>query len=54
MKKKLKRLTLSRETLVDLRNDQLDQAEGGISQKPILCCAASGSCQPPSAADTTC
>jgi hypothetical protein len=54
MKKKMKRLNLSRETLAGLRNDQLDVARGGISQKPILCCPASGSCPPPSAGDTTC
>jgi hypothetical protein len=55
MKKKTKRLSLSRETLASLRNDQLEVALGGLSQKPIICCGMSDSCPPPpSAGDTTC
>ena len=55
MKKKTKRLNLSRETLTGLGNDQLGEARGGFSQKPIICCGTSGSCPPPpSAGDTTC
>jgi hypothetical protein len=55
MKKKTKRLNLSRETLAGLRNDQIEVAVGGASQKPIICCGMSGSCPPPpSAGDTSC
>lgn len=55
MKKKTKRLTLNRETLAGLRNDQLEGAVGGFTEKPAICCGASGSCPPPpSAGDTTC
>ncbi|HEY0511535.1 MAG TPA: class I lanthipeptide [Thermoanaerobaculia bacterium] len=41
MKKSLKRLSLNRETLGHLRNEQLEQAAGGNT------CVASGSCPPP-------
>jgi len=34
MKKKTQRLTLSRETLASLRNDQLDVAVGAFTEKP--------------------
>ena len=55
MKKKTKRLNLSRETLAGLRNDQLEVAVGGFTEKPAICCGTSGSCPPPpSAGDTTC
>lgn len=55
MKKKTKRLNLSRETLANLGNDQLEAAAGGFTQKPVICCGTSGSCPPtPSATDTTC
>ena len=46
MKKNVKRLSLSRETLRHLQNQQLETAAGGVSTRPI-CCTDTASCPPP-------
>jgi hypothetical protein len=46
MKKRAKRLSLSRETLRSLQSEQLETAAGGVSTRPI-CCTNTSSCPPP-------
>lgn len=49
MKKKIKKLTLNRETLHPLAQQDLHQAQvNGASGRPI-CCTITASCPPPSA-----
>lgn len=51
-KNRMKRLSLSRETLVHLEDERLQSAEGGAPSRGGVCCTATASCPPPS--DTTC
>jgi hypothetical protein len=46
MKKRSKKMSLSRETLRRLHNELLETAAGGVSTRPI-CCADTASCPPP-------
>ncbi len=41
MKKIVRKLTLSRETLLNLNEDHLKEALGGASKADTLCCPAS-------------
>lgn len=51
MKKRAKRLTLHRETLVRLEDCNLTDAHGAGTVKPQICCAMSDSCPPPPSLD---
>ncbi len=51
MKKKIKRLTLNRETLVRLEDGKLADANGAATVKPQVCCGMSDSCPPPPSLD---
>ena len=42
MKKNIDKLTLSRETLLNLSEDRLKQVPGGVSKAETLCCPPSG------------
>ncbi len=41
MKKTVRKLTLSKETLINLNEDHLKEALGGASKAETLCCTAS-------------
>lgn len=51
MKKKVKRLTIHRETLVRLESGNLIEAKGAATVKPVICCGMTDSCPPPPSAD---
>jgi hypothetical protein len=51
MKKSAKRLTLNRETLVQLEDGRLADANGAATVKPQICCGMSDSCPPPPSLD---
>ena len=38
MKKRTEKITLSRETLLNLNEDRLKEASGGVSKAETLCC----------------
>jgi hypothetical protein len=54
MKKNAKRLSLSRETLRHLQNEQLETAAGGVATTRPICCADTTSCPPPTGNGDTC
>ena len=54
MRKSAKRLTLNRETLLSLETGELATVAGGFTERPVICCVASGSCPPPPSADSSC
>jgi len=43
MKKNIEKLTLSRETLLNLNEDRLKEVPGGASKAETLCCPLNGS-----------
>jgi hypothetical protein len=40
MKKKLEKITLSKETLLNLNEDRLKKVSGGVSKAETLCCTS--------------